>query len=238
MEGFSYTNIFETKGIEYLIIIAFLLMIIPFWVVINRQAGISKRIKNAFGVLSAGILNIPQGLFYSRNHTWTHLEKSGTARVGLDDFFLHVTGGFRFSYLKNPGDVINKGDLLAGIDQDGKYLKVYSPISGNIIKTNRALIESPDIINEDPYGKGWICMIKPTEWISETGSYYLAENATAWSIQEVERLKIFLSASLNKNSGALSLAVMQDGGELCDQPLKELPGAVWQEFQATFLNKP
>jgi glycine cleavage system H protein len=237
MEGFSYTNIFETKGIEYLIIIAFLLMIIPFWVMINRKSGISKRIKSAFGVLTAGILNVPQGLFYSRNHTWTHLEKSGTARVGLDDFFQHVTGEFRFSYLKNPGDHINKGDLLAGIEQNGKCLKVYSPISGDIIRINMRLNESPGFINEDPYGKGWICMIKPTEWISETASYYLAEKATAWSVKEVERFKDFLPASLNKFSASVSMSAMQDGGELCDQPLKELPEEVWQEFQTTFLNQ-
>ena len=61
MDGFSYNNIFETKGIEYLIIIAFLLMIIPFWIIINREASIKSQIRNAIGILSEGILRIPQG---------------------------------------------------------------------------------------------------------------------------------------------------------------------------------
>ena len=62
MDGYSYNNIFETKGTEYLIIIAFLLMIIPFWIIINKEASIKSRIRNAIGILSEGILRIPKGL--------------------------------------------------------------------------------------------------------------------------------------------------------------------------------
>jgi glycine cleavage system H protein len=188
MDGFSYTNIFDTKGIEYLIIITFLLLIIPFWIIINRQAVIRRQIGKAIGILSAGILRIPLGLFYSKNHTWTHLEKSGIAKVGLDDFLLHITGEVKFSNLKNPGNFINKGELLADIDQDGKLLQIYSPLSGRIMNTNTMLYESPGVINEDPYGKGWIYKIKPSEWIAETDSYYLAEEAIAWSKKDLRIL--------------------------------------------------
>jgi glycine cleavage system H protein len=236
MDGFSYNNIFETKGIEYLIIIAFLVMIIPFWIIINRQNGIKRQIRNAIGNLSAGILRIPLGLFYSKNHTWTHLEKSGIANVGLDDFLLHITGEVKFSNLKNPGNFINKGELLADIDQNGKLLQIYSPISGRIMNTNTMLYESPGVVNEDPYGKGWIYQIKPSEWIAETDSYYLAEEAIAWSKKELERFKDFMAVSMKKYSPETSMVILQDGGELRDQPLSELPNEVWQDFQKSFLN--
>ena len=236
MDGFSYNNIFETKGIEYLIIIAFLVMIIPFWIIINRQAGITRQIKKTIGVLSANILRIPLGLFYSKNHTWTYLEKSGIANVGLDDFLLHITGEVKFSNLKNPGNFINKGELLADIDHNGKLLQIYSPISGRIMNTNTMLNESPGVINEDPYGKGWIYKIKPSEWIAETDSYYLAEEAIAWSKKELERFKDFLAVSVKKYSPETSMVMLQDGGELYDQPLSELPDDVWQDFQKSFLN--
>ena len=236
MDGFSYTNIFETKGIEYLIIIAFLVLIIPFWIIINRQAVIKRQIRNAIGILSSGILRIPQGLFYSKNHTWTHLEKSGIADVGLDDFLLHLTGEVKFSNLKKPGNFINKGELLADIDQNGKLLQIYSPLSGRIMNTNTMLYESPGVINEDPYGKGWIYKIKPSEWIAETDSYYLAENAIAWSKKELERFKDFMAVSMKKYSPETSMVILQDGGELRDQPLSELPNEVWQDFQKSFLN--
>ena len=235
MDGFSYNNIFETKGIEYLIIIAFLVMIIPFWIIINRRNAMQGQIRKAIGILSAGILRIPQGLFYNRNHTWTHLEKSGTAKVGLDDFLQHITGEVKFSNLKKPGNFINKGELLADIDQNGKLLQIYSPISGRIMNTNLLLYERPGLLNEDPYEKGWIYMIKPSEWIADTDSYYLADEAIAWSKKELERFKDFMAASMKKYSHETSMLILQDGGELRDGPLSELPDEVWQDFQKSFL---
>ena len=136
MDGFSYTNIFETKGIEYLAILAFFAILIPFWIVLNKQVKISKQIQKIIGILSANILKIPQGLFFSKNHTWTHLERSGSASVGLDDLLLHITGTVKFNQLKNPGDMIRKGDLLTEIDQKGKILRIFSPISGKILAVN------------------------------------------------------------------------------------------------------
>jgi glycine cleavage system H protein len=236
MDGFSYNNIFETKGIEYIIIIAFLLLIIPFWLLINKQADIKKKIRNTLGILSAGILRIPQGIFYGDNHTWTHLERSGVAKVGLDDFLLHITGEVKVTSLKEAGNFINKGELLANIDHNGKLLQINSPISGRVTNINTRLSEQPGIINEDPYEKGWIYEIRPSEWIVETDSYHLADEAIAWSKNELERLKDFLADSTKKYSSENSMIVLQDGGELRDHPLSELPDKVWQDFQKSFLN--
>jgi glycine cleavage system H protein len=237
MDGFSYNNIFETKGIEYLIIITFLLLIIPFWLLINRKAGISGKIRNVIGVLSAGILRIPLGVFYSRFHTWAHLEISGIAKVGVDDFLQHITGEVKFCNLKTSGSFIRKGELLADIDQNGKSLQIYSPISGMIMKTNQMLFELPGILNEDPYGKGWIYCMKPTDWVAETSSYLLAEEAVTWSKKELDRFKDFLAVSDSKYSRKTSMVILQDGGVICDSPLSELPVEVWQDFQKSFLNK-
>jgi glycine cleavage system H protein len=236
MDGFSYNNIFETKGIEYLIIIAFLVFIIPFWIIINKQNAIKKQVKKVLGVLSANVLSIPRGLFYSKNHTWTHLERSGNAMVGLDDFLLHITGEIKFRNIKNPNDLIVKGDLIAEIVQDGKILKITSPISGKIVSNNSRLKYNPGIMNEDPYGKGWIYRIEPNHWIEETSSYYLADEAVAWAKREFVRFKDFLAESMNKYSPETSMLILQDGGELCDRPLSELPDEVWQDFQKSFLN--
>jgi len=236
MDGFSYNNIFETKGIEYLIIIAFLVMIIPFWIIINRQLEVKMHIKKALGILTAGTLRIPKGLFYSKNHTWAHLLKSGDAKIGLDDFLLHITGEVRVANLKNPGDLMRKGDLMAEVVQNGKVLKINSPLSGKIVDSNFSVRDNPGIINIDPYGEGWIYKILPDRWVEETSSYYLAEEAVAWSKRELERLRDFLAESMNKYSPETSMLILQDGGELCDKPLSELPAEVWQDFQKSFLN--
>jgi len=237
MDGFSYTNIFETKGIEYIAILVFFAILIPFWIILNKQVTISRQIKKIIGILSANVLKIPQGLFFSKNHTWTHLERSGSASVGLDDLLLHITGTVKFNQLKNPGEMIHKGDLLTEIDQKGKILRIVSPISGKIIATNSLLMADPQLTNEDPYGKGWIYKIKPSDWIAETNSYYLAEEATNWSKMELVRFKDFVALSMEKY-GTNPFTVLQDGGELSDNILSELPNEVWQDFQQEFLDSP
>ncbi|HEX7584762.1 MAG TPA: glycine cleavage system protein H [Prolixibacteraceae bacterium] len=236
MDGFSYSDIFETKGVEYLVIIAFLALLIPFWVVLNKQTKMTKQIQTALGVLSARILKIPQGLFYGKNHTWMFMEKTGAAKVGLDDLLLHLTGKVRFSNLKNPGEMILKGDLLTEIDQNGKLLRIFSPVSGKIVDTNSMLNESNGLLNEDPYGKGWIYKIKPSNWIDETKSCYFAEEATNWSAKELERFKDFLARTMKGYTLETAMIIMQDGGELLDHSLSALPDEIWKDFQKEFLN--
>lgn len=237
MDPFTYNNIFDTKGIEYLVIITFFVILIPFWMLLNRQAKNRKQLEKSLEILTATTLKVPQGIFFSRYHTWTHLEKSGVAKVGLDDLLVHLTGEVQFSNLKKTGEKVKKGELLAEINQNGKLLKIFSPISGEIIEANAMLASSPNLLNKDPYEKGWMYKVKPISWVPDTNSYYLADDATTWATQELERFKDFLAQSVGKYSPMPSNVVLQDGGELVDQPLSGLPNEVWQDFQKDFLNK-
>jgi glycine cleavage system H protein len=236
MDGFSYYNIFDTKGIEYLAIIAFFLVLIPFWLALNKQVKVREQFRKVLGVLSAAILKIPQGIFYSKHHTWAYLEKSGNAKIGLDDLLLHITGEVSIHHLKNPGDIINKGDILARIDQNGKQLSIFSPISGEILNANPALEAKNELLHEDPYGKGWIYNIKPSHWVAEIPSCYLAEDASVWLKEELVRYKDFLAMNMHKISPENPMPILQDGGELSESSLSVLPKASWQEFQNEFLN--
>ena len=237
MEGFSYNNIFETKGIEYLAIIAFFAILIPFWLLLNKQVKNKKQIQKSLGNLSPDSLQIPQGLFFSRFHTWTHLERSGVAKVGLDDLLVHITGEVKLSRILDSGERIKKGDFLGEIVQEDKRLKIYSPISGEIMESNPMLVHNPEVLNQDPYQKGWMYKIKPTSWVTDTQSYFLAEDASLWATQELVRFKDFLARSIGKYSPDPSSVILQDGGELRDQPLSGLPDEVWQDFQQDFLSK-
>jgi len=235
MDGFSYSDIFATKGIEYLIIITFLLLLTPFWLLLNKQAKIKSKIQKALGFLSASVLKIPQGLYYSKNHTWMYMQKSGDAKVGLDDLLLHITGEVTFSQLRKRDEVINKGDLLAEINQKGKLLRILSPVTGTIVDANTGLNEDPGLLSQDPYGKGWIYKIKPTDWISDIRSCYFAEEAITWSSMELDRFKDFLAVTMKHYSPDPSLVILQDGGELCDHSLSGLPREIWKDFECEFL---
>ncbi|TSA31196.1 MAG: glycine cleavage system protein H [Porphyromonadaceae bacterium] len=237
MENFSRIDIFDTKGIEYIFVIGYLLILIFYWKVSNKEVRFAGQIQKVISNLSASLLRIPQGLFYNPNHAWTHLDESGTAKVGMDDFLQHVVGEIKFANLKNPGETIKKGDLLTEIVQNGKRLQVFSPISGKIINTNVTLSKNPELVNEDPYGKGWIYQIKPANWMTETSSCYLADEATKWTTKELERFKDFLTGgSMKKFSTEPFMVLLQDGGELRDNILSELPDNIWKDFQIQFLN--
>jgi glycine cleavage system H protein len=234
MDGFSYYNIFETKGIEYIITIFFFLLLVPFWIALNRQAKATKKLNEALGILSANILNIPQGIFYSKNHTWTFLERGGAARIGLDDLLLNIIGQVNINKLKAPGDMINKGEVIAEIGHNGKSIKVVSPVSGEVLRTNEMLSKEPEMINEDPYGQGWIYKIKPVSWIADTQECYLAEDAVNWSKKEVERFKDFMAETVKKYSPTPSMVIMQDGGEISRNALAEMPEEIWKDFEKNF----
>ncbi|MCU0408677.1 MAG: glycine cleavage system protein H, partial [Bacteroidales bacterium] len=156
MDGFTYNNIFDTKGIEYIIIIGFLLAVIPFWLLLNRKAPLAAEIRKRIGVLTHSALRIPMGIFYSSNHTWTYLEKSGSARIGLDDLLLHLTGNVVVTPVAVGGTRIRRGDVIAEITSGDRRLKVLSPVSGELLRINPALSANPDLLNEDPFGSGWI----------------------------------------------------------------------------------
>ena len=108
MEGFSIVDIYDTKGMEYIFVISYLLLLIVFWKVAKNPQKIFRQIREAVSTLSAKILKIPQGIYFSRNHTWTHLGESGAAKIGLDDFLQHVIGNIELTNLKNPGESVRK----------------------------------------------------------------------------------------------------------------------------------
>jgi len=235
MDGFLYVNLFDTKGIEYIIIIAFLLLIIPFWSLLNRPLKIRSGIRNAFSSLSSSLLSVPQGVFISNNHTWTHMLRSGNARVGIDNLLINLTGDVEVKMLRKPGTRVNKGEELSVIEREGRKLTILSPVSGELTDINPALQSDPSLLQEDPYGKGWICAVRPTAWKAEISGFHLAEEANTWLKNELARIRDFMAVTVNKYNPESSTVALQDGGELAEYPLASLPKEAWDDFQAEFL---
>ena len=235
MDGFTYHNIFDTKGIEYLVIIAFLLLLIPFWLILNNQGIFAGNVRNAIGTLSTQILKIPKGLFYSKNHMWAFLERSGTAKIGLNDLLVHLTGEVDLQYVKAPGEKVKKGDAIAEIVQNGKKLYLKSPVSGEIVEMNSAVAMDPVILNKDPYGAGWILTVRPDNWVAETSCCFLAGGADQWIKKELSRIKDFVAMNIRHQESKALPVILQDGGELPDHVLTSLPPELWDDFQKEFM---
>jgi len=235
MNEFSYQDIFQTKGVEYLIIIGFLILIIPFWTTLNRKRTALETVKS-IGALTFDILRIPRGILFSRNHTWTFLGKSGLAEVGLDDWLAHLVGNVKLNFLKNEGEQIRKGDLLTEVVSDGKTLRIHSPISGKIMEINRKLAYNSEPMDSNPYREGWLFKMEPENWAVDTGAFMVGEKAASWFQNEIARLKDFMAETFAKNVPEAAV-VFQEGGELRDHLLSEMPPEMWSDFQKEFLNQ-
>jgi len=233
MEQFVYSDIFDTKGIEYIIVIFFFLLLIPFWYLLNRPVKLKKAMGDALAAINLQALRIPQGLLFNRNHTWSHLDKSGVASVGMDDLLLHLTGGVELNYLKERQERVKRGEAIARITREGKELLITSPISGEIDGVHTSLEDHSESITEDPYSS-WLYRIKPEKWQEETSDAMMAGRASEWTAKELERFRDYLAETLGKAPG--SELVLQEGGELTGHPLSEMDQQAWKGFQEKFLS--
>ena len=237
MEQFVYHNLFETKGIEYIITIVFFVLLVPFWLILSKKKTLKEQAQTAFGTITADILRIPQGLFYCPNHLWSHLEKSGLAKVGIDDFLQHVAGEIQISHFIDPDSRVEKGQTLFEIRHNEKSLTLAAPIPGTIAGINPELQKNPYIINLDPYGTGWIYKLKPENWKDEIASCYFAEDSTNWMETELSRFKKFISTSVDKYMPETNEAAYLKNGELIEHTLTSMPSEIWNDFQRKFLDK-
>ena len=236
MEGFSYVDIFDTKGIEYLIVIGFLLLVIPVWIVLNKPVKAGILLQRSAEGLAAALHKIPKGLFFEKNHTWAYMERSGAAKIGVDELLLHMTGGVSVDFLKNAGDEVKRGEIVANIVQGDKKLSISSPISGEVKKVNALLEKGEGEINKDPYGKGWVSLIQPADWKSESDRFLLGAEAEKWSGEEISRCKDFLAEAVAEQGMADAYTVLQEGGVIADFPLSGMDSEVWKKFQQEFLD--
>ena len=235
MEGFTYTNIFETKALEYLIVVFFFALLVPFWMLINKKRNKTAGLSAVSMEFAVGSQKLPHGIYFSRFHTWAYLKKNGVAKVGMSDLLVHLTGEVQITSFMSPGQEIIKGETLAQLHFNGKSLRLASPVSGIICQVNKLLSESPELIKDDPYQHGWIYSLKPTNWKMDASACFLAEDADAWAKHELVRVKDFLAVSSIKNMPGLKDIVLQDGGELIENALSHFPQEVWNEFQEKFL---
>jgi glycine cleavage system H lipoate-binding protein len=217
----------------------FILSLIILGFVLNynpRDKGLSKGKAFSQEIFDESTIEAPCGLLYDKTHTWAFMEKDGMVRVGIDDFLQHVTGPLTKVKMKNPGDLVNKGEQLLSIIQNGKLLNINSPVSGTIVAQNDTLTGNPSAINESPYAGGWVYMIKPSNWAREIQFFNMADKYQEWIKTEFTRLKDFLSETIHSKTPAYAQVVLQDGGVLKDHVLADFGPEVWEEFQTNFVD--
>lgn len=105
------------------------------------------------------LFRFPAGLLYSEAGVWVKLEGS-RARIGLSDFTQQRNGDAAFAEAREAGTTVRPGDEAAVVETIKVNLSVPSPVGGTIVETNGDLLTSPEFVNQDPYGKGWLAVIE------------------------------------------------------------------------------
>ena len=105
----------------------------------------------------------PDDLKYASSHEWAKLNDDGTVTVGISDHAQAALGDIVFVELPELETVLASKDEVAVVESVKAASDIYAPISGEVVEINEALIESPEIVNSDPYEKGWFFILKPSD---------------------------------------------------------------------------
>ncbi len=136
------------------------------------------------------IFKVATDRFYSDEGVWAKLE-DGLVRVGLSDFVQQHSGDVAFAEVKPVGTRLASGDEVASVETIKVNISLGSPVSGEVQEVNAALAASPEAINQDPYGAGWLALVQAANWeadkarLLEPQAYF--EKMKAQAEQEVRK---------------------------------------------------
>jgi glycine cleavage system H protein len=122
-------------------------------------------------------MNVPVSLLYTKDHEWFRVE-GNLGYIGVTDFAQGELGDIVFIEIETLGETLAKEEVFGTIEAVKTVSDMFMPVSGEILEVNPALEESPDVVNKDPYGKGWMVKIKITN-PSEVNDLLSAEKYTA-----------------------------------------------------------
>lgn len=127
--------------------------------------------------------DIPSDLRYTRSHEWVRDEGDGVVTVGITDHAQEQLGDMVFVELPEVGAGYAAGDACAVVESVKAASDVYAPIDGEIVEVNEALADSPELVNQDPYGDGWLFKMKPADGAA-ADELMDAETYAAWLEEE------------------------------------------------------
>jgi len=211
---------FATKGIEYILALAFLAGLPLFWRALSPKQPATRA--KAPQVAGQRGWHLPADRLYHRGHAWVMQMSPGIVRIGLDDFAQRLLGPVDRIALPRVRSRVHRGQKVWQAHVNGHAFRLPSPVEGSVIRLNPALQENSELLNQDPYGKGWLMDVSSRDTASDRGTLHGAEKVRQW----LQEFQVGLSQSLSPQLGA----VLQDGGTLTPGFARDLPADKWQEL--------
>ncbi|MGB8428050.1 MAG: glycine cleavage system protein H [Desulfobacterales bacterium] len=171
--------------------------------------------------------DVPMDYYFHNGHTWARIESCGGIRVGLDDFALKLLGQADALDLPLMGKELDQGRAGWGLKRKNNLADVLSPIDGVIVEVNAGVLENPGIANREPYGDGWLFMVRTPDIKGTVKQLMSDAGSLEWMNAEVRTLE----AMIEETAGPLAA----DGGLLQADVYGNLPDLGWKKLTKTFL---
>jgi len=112
----------------------------------------------------------PEELRYTAEHEWIAVaDEDGLLRIGVTDFAQEALGDIVYVTLPAVGDDLRTGDTCGELESTKSVSDLYVPVSGTVVARNEALDTNPELVNTDPYGEGWMLLVRPSENLDDVG---------------------------------------------------------------------
>jgi glycine cleavage system H lipoate-binding protein len=222
-------ELFATKGIEYLVVIGYLLVLVPVGFLLSRArvgpalAGVVSRVGRAM----RSWFHMPEGYHFHPGHSWAVPDGEDILKVGMDDFAQKLLGKLSAVVLPEPGSRVESGEVGWQVAVDSRQFDMLCPVRGEVVAVNEGLLESPHLVSDDPYGGGWLMKVRVPRMRSALRSLMSGSLAAAWIDDTVEALQTRMDGSLG--------VVLQDGGLPVSGFARELSPDAWDEVVEEFL---
>ncbi|UCG75352.1 MAG: glycine cleavage system protein H [Gemmatimonadota bacterium] len=198
MEGI--VDPFATKGVEYLIAVAFLLLLVGFWRLVGRPRPVLLRPVSAgasgFRPAPEGWFALRGGHFFHQGHSWAVPESADVVRVGMDDFAQKLLGDPSRIELPAPGTALQQGEHGWTVQVDSGSVSMLSPVDGEVVAVNAAISSRPDLVSREPYDDGWLLKVRVPNPKSLGINLLSGRLARAWMEETNERLRTLSSDTL------------------------------------------
>jgi glycine cleavage system H protein len=216
---------YMVRAVEYLTCLGFLVVFSLFWRFVNTEPVFARA--KAWAGQFADWFKMPESVYFHPGHAWARLESPGVVAVGVDDFAQHLVGRLGGLVLPNTGEPLEAGRRALALQADGRAVDVLAPISGTVVAVNQSAVEHPDLVNDDPYGRGWLLKVQVPRTASALRSLLSGEPARQWIDQVSQQLMHTMSPELGQ--------LCQDGGLPVHGIARAIDDAHWDDVARRFL---
>ncbi len=222
-------TMYSAKAVEYLIAVAFLILFIPFWRFVNKakvpEPIAAAEIPRWLGQVVDWFL-VPGHVYFHPGHAWARPEEGDLVAVGMDDFAQKLMGRVSAITLPEIGSQLGQGEKGWSLSSDSKSVDMLSPVDGTVVAVNDQVMTSPDILNPDPYGNGWLIKVRAPRRTANFKHLLSGTLATRWMEEVCEELRGRISSDLGR--------LYQDGGLPVEGMGRSLDPSNWDEIAREF----